>query len=75
MGLLIDSAKMIADNHAQMEDKIAALTYRVLLNEDGDLEWHGRVNGEDVVLTKEPDTSAWLRFKAWFMKIAPESQL
>jgi hypothetical protein len=51
------------------------LTYRVLLNEDDDLEWHGRVDGEDLVLTREPDTSAWLRFKAWFMKIAPESQL
>jgi putative cardiolipin synthase len=75
MGLLIDSAKMIADHHSHTEDRIAALTYRVLLNEDGDLEWHGRVDGEDVVLTTEPDTSAWLRFKAWFMKIAPESQL
>ena len=75
MGLLIDSAKMIAEHHSHMEDRIAALTYRVLLNEDGDLEWHGRVDGEDMVLTREPDTSAWLRLKAWFMKIAPESQL
>jgi hypothetical protein len=25
--------------------------------------------------TKEPLTSGWLSFKAWFMKIAPESQL
>jgi len=51
------------------------LTYRVLLNEDGDLEWHGRIDGTEVVETSEPDTSTWLRFKAWFMKIAPESQL
>ena len=75
MGLLIDSAKMIAENHADNDEIIAALTYRVLLNEDGDLEWHGRIDGEEVIETKEPDTSFWLRFKAWFMKIAPESQL
>ncbi|MGB5279145.1 MAG: phospholipase D family protein [Gammaproteobacteria bacterium] len=75
MGLLIDSAKMIAEHHSDPDARLAELTYRVLLNEDGDLEWHGRVNGEDVVKTKEPDTSAWLRFKAWFMKIVPESQL
>ena len=75
MGLLIDSARMIAENHADTDENIAALTYRVLLNEDGDLEWHGRINGVEVIETREPDTSAWLRFKAWFMKIAPESQL
>jgi len=75
MGLLIDSAKMIAENHSDSDAILAAVTYRVLLNEDGDLEWHGRINGEEVIETKEPDTSAWLRFKAWFMKIAPESQL
>ena len=75
MGLLIDSAKMIAENNADHDERLAALTYRVLLNEDGDLEWHGLINGEEVVETKEPDTSGWLRFKAWFMKIAPESQL
>ena len=75
MGLLIDSAKMIAENHSDSDAILAAVTYRVLLNEEGDLEWHGRINGEEVIETREPDTSAWLRFKAWFMKIAPESQL
>ena len=45
------------------------------LNEEGELEWHGRINGEEVIETKEPLTSSWLRFKAWFFRIAPESQL
>ena len=75
MGLLIDSAKMITENHSDSDAKLNAVAYRVLLNDDGDLEWHGLVNGEKVIKTTEPDTSAWLRFKAWFMKIAPESQL
>jgi putative cardiolipin synthase len=75
MGLLIDSQEMIADIHSDPDEKLSKLAYRVLLNEKGKLEWHGQVNGEDVVETKEPLTSSWLRFKAWFMKLAPESQL
>jgi putative cardiolipin synthase len=75
MGLLIDSEELIAYMLPDPDAKLAQLTYRVLLNEDGDLEWHGRIDGTEVVETREPDTSAWLRFKAWFMKIAPESQL
>jgi len=41
------------------------------MNEEGELEWHGRINAEEVIETKEPLTSQWLRFKVWFLKIAP----
>jgi hypothetical protein len=49
--------------------------YRIIVNDDGDLEWHCIIDNQKVVETKEPLTSGWLRFKAWFSKIAPESQL
>jgi len=75
MGLLIDSKKMIGSMNINPDERLSSLTYRVLLNEEGELEWHGRINGEEVIETKEPLTSTWLRFKAWFMRIAPESQL
>jgi putative cardiolipin synthase len=75
MGLLIDSADLVAYIVPEPGERLTNLTYSVLLNEDGDLEWHGEINGVDVVKTKEPDTSAWLRFKAWVLRIAPESQL
>jgi len=75
MGLLIDSAELIEYVVPDTGERLSKLTYRVLLNEDGDLEWHGKINGADVVATKEPGTSAWLRFKAWILKLAPESQL
>jgi len=45
------------------------------VNESGDLEWRCRIDGQEVIERKEPLTSGWLRFKAWFLKIAPESQL
>ncbi len=75
MGLLIDSVELIEYLVPNPGERLERITYRVLLNEDGDLEWHGKVNGEEVVRTHEPDTSAWLRFKAWILKLAPESQL
>ena len=75
MGLLIDSEELIAYIVPNPAERLAKMAYRVLLNEDGDLEWHGRIHGEEVIKTKEPDTGAWLRFKAWFSRIVPESQL
>jgi putative cardiolipin synthase len=75
MGLLIDSQDLIASMVPDPGERLSKVTYRVLLNEDGDLEWHGRINGEEVIETTEPLAGPWLRFKAWFMKIAPESQL
>ncbi|UCB55534.1 MAG: phospholipase D family protein [Thiotrichales bacterium] len=75
MGLLIDSEEMIQYMVPNPGERISMMTYRVILNEDDELEWHGRINGEEVIETKEPNTSAWLRFKAWILRIAPESQL
>lgn len=75
MGLLIDSVELINYLVPRPGERLEKITYRVLLNEDGDLEWHGKINGDEVVRTREPDTSAWLRFKAWILKLAPESQL
>ena len=75
VGLLIDSEALVADLIQDGERGLATLTYRVSINDKGNLEWHSLINGQQVIATKEPLTSAWLRLKAWFMKIAPESQL
>ena len=75
MGLLIDSEAMVKSLIQGADERLAILTYRVLENEKGQLEWHGRINNRNVIETKEPLTSWWHRIKAWFMKIAPESQL
>jgi putative cardiolipin synthase len=75
MGLLIDSEDLIAYMVPDPEAKLEQITYRVVLNEDDELEWHGLINGEKVIETTEPLASPWLRFKAWFLRIAPESQL
>ncbi|MBW2633357.1 MAG: phospholipase D family protein [Deltaproteobacteria bacterium] len=75
MGLLIDSEEMVGILTKDSDNDLATKTYRVRINDKGELEWHCRIDNQDVVEKKEPLTSRWLRFKAWFMKIAPESQL
>jgi putative cardiolipin synthase len=75
MGLLIDSETMVKEIVKDLEQRLATLAYRVVVNDNGRLEWRCRIGEQDVIETKEPLTSRWLRLKAWFMKIAPESQL
>ena len=75
IGLLIDAQEMVGNMTSRLDEKLSDVAYRVLLNDKGELEWHGRINGEEVIETKEPLTSAWLRFKAWLLRIFPESQI
>ena len=75
MGLLIDSAEMVADMTDSVREHIPKIAYQLKMDEDKNLSWHAIIDGEEVIETKEPQTTAWDRFKAWFMKIVPEGQL
>jgi putative cardiolipin synthase len=75
MGLLIDSEEMTGALADVLDQMIPDRAYRVDLNAKGKLEWRGLIDGATVVETSEPQAGRWLRFKAWIMKIGPESQL
>ena len=75
MGLLIDSEELVEVMVTGLESVIPDVTYQVVLNDKGSLEWHGKIDGEPVTESTEPLAGAWLRFRAWFLKLAPESQL
>jgi len=75
MGLLIDSEELVGAMAAGVETDIPSIAYRLVLDNNRRIEWHGKVSGESVAETTEPLASRWLRFKAWFLKIVPESQL
>ena len=75
MGVLIDSEPMVSEMAVNLSDEILRIAYRLELNDKNKIEWHAVINGEEVVETKEPLTSGWRRFSAWFQKIVPESQL
>jgi putative cardiolipin synthase len=75
MGLLIDSTELAGLLTDTSRKRIPTIAYRVKMDNKGNLSWHATIDGKEVVETKEPQTSAWDRFKAWFLKIAPEKQL
>ena len=50
--------------------------YRVLLTDEGELEWLTLEDGKEVRFDVEPETSWWKRFSTDFLSIfVPESQL
>jgi len=75
MGLIIQSSALGELMAAHFMDDLHHRTYRVEFDGEEHLQWRGTINGVEVIETSEPLASAWLRFKAWFQKIAPESQL
>ena len=75
MGLLIDSPEMGKHLVDRFLAALPELAYRVERDERGRLQWRGQVDGVEVIETTEPLTSWWLRFKAFLLKIVPNSQL
>ena len=75
MGLLIDSFELGERLTNTMTELIPRIAYRVKMDENNKLTWHATIDGQEVVETQEPQTSAWRRFSAWFLKIVPEKQL
>ena len=74
-GVLIDSEDLAGELLGGFFLNLPNFAYRVTENEKGKLRWTTVINGRDFVETKEPQTSRWLRFKAWLFKIVPEGQL
>jgi len=75
MGVLIDNADLAGGMTERFLAALPSFAYRVSENEKGKLRWTSVIDGKEVVETKEPQTSRWLRFKAFIMRILPEGQL
>jgi putative cardiolipin synthase len=46
-------------------------SWRVVLNDNEQLEWHARTDGEDSVVTHEPEAGLWLRIKSSIFSLFP----
>jgi putative cardiolipin synthase len=75
MGMVVSSAEMTGKLADRLFENLGNWTYRVKLNDEGQLRWHATIDGVEVVETSEPLASWWQKFSAWFLKIAPERQL
>ncbi|MGB5627322.1 MAG: phospholipase D family protein [Woeseiaceae bacterium] len=75
MGVMIDSRDLGTLLGENSRERIANIAYKLQLDDKNKISWHATIDGKEVVETKEPLTTGWRRFQAWFMKIAPENQL
>ena len=75
LGLVIDSPQMAALVTGNTDEVLKELTYKVELDEQDRLSWHGIRDGKPVVETREPLTSWWRRFQSRLYRVLPESQL
>ena len=74
-GVLVDNTELTGGITERVFEKLPSAAYQVTENEKGKLRWTVVIDGKEVVETKEPQASRWLRFKAFIMRIAPEGQL
>ena len=75
MGVLVNSPEMVGELAALMLEDLDEFAYRIELDENGKIRWRGMIDGVEVVEEKEPQTTGGLRFKAFLLKIVPDSQL
>ncbi|MEA3278770.1 MAG: phospholipase D family protein [Pseudomonadota bacterium] len=76
-GLYVESPELATQVIAYMDEGVRPQnSYRVLLDEDGELYWVTEDDGLDVRYDKDPKSSAWQRSVAGFIRILPvEDQL
>ena len=76
MGVIIESPKLATAFAERLDAIDLEKIYEVVLNEKDKLRWKGVEQGQEIILTKEPQTSWWQRFSAGFLSILPiKSQL
>ena len=71
IGVIIESAELTEEVLINLEEGVAETTYEVVLNDIGQLRWVDRSGEQEVILTKEPDTTWGKRTGAALMEILP----
>lgn len=76
-GLYVESPELAAQVVAWMDEGVLPEnSFRVLLDEDGELSWVTKDDGREVVYHQDPESTAWQRFMAGFIGLLPvEDQL
>jgi putative cardiolipin synthase len=76
-GLYVESPALAEQVAAYMDEGVKLEnSYRVILDENGDLVWDTEADGQEVRYLKDPGSSFWQRFKAGFIRLLPvEGQL
>ena len=77
LGAVIDSPQLARELIRIIDIDRLQSAYRVRLKKDGGgIEWFSLEGDKETVLTEEPDSSTWLRFKQWLLTpFVPEELL
>jgi putative cardiolipin synthase len=76
LGVIIHSPKIATELVERVTALRSTSSFEVFLNENNKLRWRGYEDGQEVILTKEPQTGFWHRFNAGFLRMLPiKSQL
>lgn len=76
MGMVVDSGELAGSMAASILDSLPNIAYRLQLSEKRRLQWLLKAASGDEVITTEPQTTWWRRFKTRLMSFLPiESQM
>jgi putative cardiolipin synthase len=74
-GVIIHSPDMASEFQDRVTAWLPESSFRLSLDDSNKIVWTTVENGQEVSTNKEPQTGAWKRFTAWFLRIAPKSQM
>lgn len=76
LGAYFKSARLARELSEGFDANMLDAAYQVQLDDNGDLVWVTRKNGEEIRYDKEPETGFWKRFNTRFLSLfVPESML
>jgi putative cardiolipin synthase len=75
IGVFVDSPEMAGWGADLLQRQLPIISYRVRLDDDGELEWVDASADGTVVYTREPKAGTWLRFQAWLAALFPRQEL
>ncbi len=71
MGLVVDSTELAGAMSESILDSLTEIAYKLELSPKGRLQWLLRTGSGDEVITTEPKTTWWRRFKTRLMSFLP----
>lgn len=74
LGLFMNSRRFARDILTDLEQGLANYTYRIALNETGDLQWRYEQPGQITVKTREPGATFWKQLVVGITALLPVEQ-
>ncbi len=71
LGVLMDAPEIAGEVARLIYEAAPDRSYQAFLNKDGKLNWRTVENGEEVIYTKEPESSWWRRTSANLTRLLP----